>query len=877
MRTETPVTIRLKDYRQPDYWIRHTQLTIRIFDNFTQVESQLTMSRNDAGQGEDELPLLLLDGVDQDIKEISLDGVRVENFTYQDETLTLQPTSESFVFKAITHINPNENTSLEGLYKSGSMYCTQCEAEGFRKITFYLDRPDVMATFTTRIEADKSRFPILLANGNPIDEGDLEEGRHFSVWDDPFVKPAYLFAAVAGDLVRKDDSFVTKSGREVSLRIFAEQHNAHKTAFALTALKRSMKWDEQRYGREYDLDIFMIVASDFFNMGAMENKGLNVFNSAAVLATEDTANDERFERVEAIVAHEYFHNWSGNRVTCRDWFQLSLKEGFTVYRDAQFTSDMHDATVKRIKDVTFLKNHQFPEDGGPSSHPVQPQEYIEINNFYTVTVYEKGAEVVGMLNTLVGDELFRKGSDLYFSRFDGMAVTTDDFVACMAEVSGQDFSQFKRWYTQSGTPSVEVTEQYDLSRETYQITFKQSCQATPGQSEKLPLVIPVRLALLNGIGVELPIDCDGEFNSVTQVLTLRDAVTVVTFRGLTEKPVASLFRDFSAPVRVRFARPDADLLRLATLDNNAFNRFDAVQSLYQDAILAMVNGTRRVIPAVIHTVVQSVFDDNQLSNAMKASLLNLPSYQVLMDNVDVIDPQALVDAREALKQYLAKSFVSQWHQLTHELASAEGYEFNAVEAGRRELQALALNYWVASGASEAVSYAEALYRAAHNQTDRLNGFKAILESSDHQRQQSLVNHFHRHWQNDTQMVETWFSLQVSSAAVDVTAVKALMTHEAFDIKNPNKVRSVIGGFASNFKAFHGFNGDGYQFIADTIAQLNAINPQIAARFVKILEGWRKYTPQRSEQMKSALASILTAENLSPDVLELVQKALNTPK
>ncbi len=869
MRTETPITIRLKDYRQPDYWISHTQLTIRIFDNFTQVESILNMSRNGAG----DLPALILDGVDQDIKEISLDGELVEDFSYEDGKLTLQPTAENFVFKAVTHINPNDNTSLEGLYKSGTMYCTQCEAEGFRKITFYLDRPDVMATFTTRIEADKSRFPVLLANGNPIADGDLGDGRHFATWDDPFVKPAYLFAAVAGDLVRNDDTFVTKGGREVSLRIFAEEHNAHKTNFALEALKKSMKWDEEKFGREYDLDIFMIVASDFFNMGAMENKGLNIFNSAAVLATEDTANDERFDRVEAIVAHEYFHNWSGNRVTCRDWFQLSLKEGFTVYRDSEFTSDMHDRTVKRIKDVTFLKNHQFPEDSGPSAHPVQPQEYIEINNFYTVTVYEKGAEVVGMLNTLIGNESFRKGSDLYFERFDGMAVTTDDFVACMEEVSGQDFTQFKRWYTQSGTPTVTVTEAFDATTGQYQLTFEQSCKSTPGQNNKLPFVIPVRMALLDNDGNELKVRCDSEFNAATQVLTLREATTVVSFDGLAEKPVASLFRDFSAPVRVRFDRSQADQLILATLDKNAFNRFDAVQSIYLDSVLSLVESQGNEIPDVMNTIVQSIFDDEQLSNAMKATLLTLPSYQLLMDNMAVVDPEALIAARDAHKQFIATTYASQWRELTHNLASAEDYQFNASEAGRRELQGLALSYWVATGSEEAISYAEALYRAAHNQTDRLNGLKAVLQSKDEQRQQSLINHFYRHWQNDTQMVETWFSLQASAEAIDANAILTLMSHEAFDIKNPNKVRSVIGGFAANFKAFHGTNGEGYQFIADTIAQLNGINPQIAARFVKILEGWRKFTPERSDQMKSALASILTTEKLSSDVLELVQKSL----
>lgn len=869
MRTETPVTIRLKDYQQPDYWIKHTELTIRIFDNFTQVESNLTMERN----GDSSLPPLVLDGVEQEIKEIRIDGEQVSDYRYEHDQLTVQPVKDSFVFSAVTHINPNENTSLEGLYKSGTMYCTQCEAEGFRKITFYQDRPDVMATFTTRIEANKADYPILLANGNPIEEGDLQDGRHFATWHDPFVKPAYLFAAVAGDLVRQDDTFVTKSGREVSLRIFAEQHNAHKTTFALESLKRSMKWDEERFGREYDLDIFMIVASDFFNMGAMENKGLNIFNSAAVLASEDTSSDDRFERIEAIVAHEYFHNWSGNRVTCRDWFQLSLKEGFTVFRDAEFTADMHDRTVKRIKDVNMLKNHQFPEDNGPNAHPVQPQEYIEINNFYTVTVYEKGAEVVGMLHTLVGEEKFRQGSDLYFERFDGMAVTTDDFVACMEEVSGQDFTQFKRWYTQAGTPTVEVTQDYDADAKRYTLTFKQNCKPTPGQSEKLPFVIPVRMALLDTSGQELPIQCDGDFNPDTQVLTLTDETTVVSFEKLASAPVASLFRDFSAPVRTRFERPDADQLVLATKDPNAFNRFDAVQQIYLETILGLASGDITEIPTKVDDVIQAALSDTGLSNAIKATLLKLPTYPMLVDNSDMIDASRLIAAREQLLNHLASGYFASWTELSQSLASAEPYRFGATEAGRRELQGLALQYWVKGGNDDAVNYAEALYRAANNQTDRQNGLLAVLKSDDTDRKDALLAHFYRQWKDDTQMVETWLAFQAGATDVTVDQLKALMTHEAFDIKNPNKVRSVLGQFAANFKSFHDDDGEGYRFLAEQIRALNAINPQVAARFVKPLENWRRFSEARGQMMKAALSTILETENLSPDVMEMAQKAL----
>ena len=871
MRTETPVTIRLKDYQPPAYWIKDCALIIRIFASHTEVDSTLTMVRNgDPSQ----LPALVLDGVDQLIQSLSFDGQAISAYDYQHDRLTVQPSQAEFTFNAVTHISPNTNTSLEGLYKSGTMVCTQCEAEGFRKITFYLDRPDVMATFSTRIEADKAPFPVLLANGNPIASGDLDQGRHFATWDDPFAKPAYLFAAVAGDLVRRDDTFTTVSGRDISLRIFAEPHNAHKTEFALIALKKSMRWDEQRFGREYDLDIFMIVASDFFNMGAMENKGLNIFNSAAVLATPETASDDRFERIEAIVAHEYFHNWSGNRVTCRDWFQLSLKEGFTVYRDAEFTSDLHDRAVKRIKDVMFLKNHQFPQDSGPNAHPVQPQEYIEINNFYTVTVYEKGAEIVGMLHTLLGESQFRQGSDLYFERFDGMAVTTDDFVDCMAEVSGQEFSQFKRWYTQAGTPVVEIREDYDADLALYRLTFTQSCPATPGQSDKQPLVIPVKMALLDAAtGQALPIDCDGAYNADTQVLTLTEAVTSVTFRHLTSRPVPSLLRDFSAPVRVRLALSDAALLLLAQHDENAFNRFEAVQQVYLDTLLKLTRGELDAIPALVDTVVLSVLSDDRLSHALQAVLLSLPSYQMMMDNLDQVDANAVVAARDRLKQHFAHQYQEHWSALSQSLASADDYDFKADEVGRRELQGLALHYWVLTGDKMALNAAEALYRAAQNQTDRLNGLKAVMASQDFDRQQLLLAHFYRHWQQDTQMVETWLVLQASAEGMTVADIVQLMAHDAFDFTNPNKVRSVLGAFTQNFKAFHDAQGEGYEFISQQIIALNAINPQVAARFVGVFERWRKFAPERGAAMQSALKSVLETESLSSDVLELVQKTL----
>lgn len=873
MKTDNANIIRLKDYKKPDYTITQTDLTIKIFDQYTQVESTLYFTKNNEVSG---LPELSLNGIDQAIQSIHLDERELfePSYRYENEVLTLQPTAENFILKSITHIHPNKNTSLEGLYQSGTMICSQCEAEGFRKITFYLDRPDVMAVFTTHIEANRKQYPVLLSNGNPIDQGELADERHFATWHDPFPKPSYLFAAVAGDLVRHDDVFVTQSGREVSLRIFAEAHNAHKTDFAIDSLKRSMSWDEKRYGREYDLDIFMIVASDYFNMGAMENKGLNIFNSAAVLASPETSNDARFDRIEAIVAHEYFHNWSGNRVTCRDWFQLTLKEGLTVYRDSQFTADTHNAAVKRISDVEDLKSAQFSEDAGPNAHPIQPQEYVEINNFYTATVYEKGAEIIRMINTIIGDENFRKGTDLYFDTFDGQAVTTEDFVGCMEKVSSVDFTQFKRWYVQAGTPTVDVSESYDAGTQTYQLSFKQHCKPTPNQPKKLPFVIPVKMALLESNGNEIAIQCDGNFNASTSVLLLTEESTIVSFAGISQKPVASLFRDFSAPVNVNMNYSDEDQILLATKDGNAFNRYNAMQSLYIDVLSVLVKNIQSDIPKSVDTLVLATLEDSGLSNAITSYMVSLPSFAVLRSMFAPVDARALTAAREKLQTHIAKQFESHWQGLAHSLASAQPYEFNAEEAGRRSLHGKALNYWVKAGSLEAITYAEALYRAADNQSDRLNGIGAVLNSEDSERAEKLLAHFYRQWHQDTQMVETWLTLNASQDRFDHKQAAELMTHEAFDFTNPNKVRSVLGVFASNFEAFHAGSDENYQFIAEQIVKLDKINPQIAARFTKILESWRSFTDDRGIPMKKALEYIISTESLSSDVTELVQNALS---
>ncbi|MBP7824263.1 MAG: aminopeptidase N, partial [Pseudomonas sp.] len=627
MRTEQPKMIYLKDYQVPDYLIDETHLTFELFEDHTLVHAQLMMRRNpEAGAG---LPPLVLDGQQLELLELKLDDRVLSAADYQlsDSHLTLQPTQEQFVIDSTVRIHPESNTALEGLYKSGSMFCTQCEAEGFRKITYYLDRPDVMSKFTTTLSAEQHRYPVLLSNGNPIASGSEEGGRHWATWEDPFKKPAYLFALVAGDLWCVEDSFTTMSGREVALRIYVEPENIDKCQHAMDSLKKSMKWDEEVYGREYDLDIFMIVAVNDFNMGAMENKGLNIFNSSCVLARAETATDAAHQRVEAVVAHEYFHNWSGNRVTCRDWFQLSLKEGFTVFRDAEFSADMHSRTVKRIEDVAYLRTHQFAEDAGPMAHPVRPDAYMEISNFYTLTIYEKGAEVLRMIHTLLGAELFRKGSDLYFARHDGQAVTCDDFVKAMEDASGQDLTQFKRWYSQAGTPRLDVSESYDAAANTYRLQLRQSCPATPGQAEKLPFVIPLELALLDAQGRELPLQLVGEDKPVgtSRVLQVTQAEQAFTFVNIAEQPLPSLLRGFSAPVKLSFPYSRDQLMFLMQHDSDGFNRWEAGQQLAVQVLQELIGQHQRGEPLALDprlvAALRSVLENDSLDQAMVAEML----------------------------------------------------------------------------------------------------------------------------------------------------------------------------------------------------------------------------------------------------------------
>ncbi len=884
MRTEQPKVIHLKDYQAPEYLIDETHLTFELYEDRTLVHAQLVMRRNPAaGSG---LPPLELHGQDLELLSLSLNDRELGLGDYQlgESTLTLQPDSAEFTLDSSVVIHPESNTALEGLYKSGSMFCTQCEAEGFRKITWYLDRPDVMSKFTTTVSAEQHAYPILLSNGNPIASGSEDDGRHWATWEDPFKKPAYLFALVAGDLWCVEDSFTTMSGREVALRIYVEPENIDKCQHAMDSLKKSMKWDEEAYGREYDLDIFMIVAVNDFNMGAMENKGLNIFNSSAVLARAETATDAAHQRVEAIVAHEYFHNWSGNRVTCRDWFQLSLKEGFTVFRDAQFSSDMNSATVKRIEDVAYLRTHQFAEDAGPMAHSVRPESFIEISNFYTLTVYEKGAEVVRMIQTLLGAEGFRKGSDLYFERHDGQAVTVDDFVKAMEDANGVDLAQFKRWYSQSGTPRLVVSEQYDAQAQSYSLTFRQSCPPTPGQPNKEPFVIPVALGLLDANGAEIALRLQGEdaASGTTRVLAVSEAEQTFTFVDVPEHPLPSLLRGFSAPVKLEFPYSRDQLMFLMQHDSDGFNRWEAGQQLSVQVLQELIGQYQRGEPLVMDErlteALRSLLQNETLDAAMVAEMLSLPSEAYLTEISEVADVDAIHTAREFARRELGNRLFEPLYQrymTNREVSRQTAYEASAEHFARRALQNIALAYLMFSERSDILSLCLDQFDNADNMTERLSALASLINSPFEEKRAKALETFAEHFKDNPLVMDQWFSVQAASPLPGgLERVQALMLHPAFTLKNPNKVRALIGAFANqNLVNFHRADGSGYRFLADQVITLNALNPQIASRLLAPLTRWRKYDSARQALMKGELERILASGELSSDVYEVVSKSL----
>ncbi len=875
----TPPTIYLKDYTPPAYLVETVELEFDLDEQDTVVRAKLAMRRNpDHPQAN---PPLVLDGQQLELLELRLDGRELQegDYTLDDEHLTIEDVPEAFTLESTVRIHPAANTALEGLYHSGHMLCTQCEAEGFRRITFYPDRPDVMARFTVTLRGDKGRYPVLLSNGNPVAQG--EEGdRHWVRWADPFPKPSYLFAVVAGQLECVEDSFTTMSGREVALRLYVEKENLGKTDHALASLKQAMRWDEETYGREYDLDIYMIVAVNDFNMGAMENKGLNIFNASCVLASPETATDGDYYNIQSIIGHEYFHNWSGNRVTCRDWFQLSLKEGFTVFRDQEFSADLNSRGVKRIDDVNVLRTHQFAEDASPMAHPVRPDHYIEINNFYTVTVYNKGAEVVRMIRELTGREGFRKGTDLYFERHDGQAVTTDDFVRAMEDANGIDLTQFQRWYDQAGTPEITVREDWDEAQGVYSLTLAQSCPPTPGQPEKKPFHIPVAVGLMDAQGNDLPLQLEGERapGGTERVLSLTEPEQTFRFVGLRERPRPSILRRFSAPVKLHTGHTDADWRFRLAHDSDDFNRWEAGQELAMDALLRLVRDVQQGRELAVDTKLLDAFgkvlNDPGIDKALAARILTLPSESYIADQMDVVDVEAIHEARQFLRRQLAAHLRGDFLRIFEANVETGPYRFSADDMARRSFKNMALGYLVALDEPAFHELCVDQYEARHNMTDMMAAL-SLLADLDIPARQAALDDFYARFRHDPQVVEKWLALQAGSSLPDtLDRVKALMQHPAFDRKNPNKVRALIGRFcAGNPLRFHAADGAGYRFLADRVLELDPLNPSIAARLVKTFSRWRRHDPARQALMKAQLERIVAREGLSKDVYEIASRSL----
>jgi len=879
MRDASPQTVYLKDYTPPEYLIDRIELDFDLDEQRTQVRSSLSLRRNPQSPA-DSLALTLL-GEELQLVSIAIDGRKLEQTQYLlgEEALIVHEVPQDRPFQIVIEniVNPQANTALEGLYLSSSMLCTQCEAQGFRKITWFLDRPDVMSRFKTTLTGDKSKYPVLLSNGNKVGQGELENNRHWVSWEDPFAKPCYLFALVAGQLECVADEFVTMSGRRIALEIFVEKHNVDKCDHAMQSLKNAMRWDEETYGLEYDLDLYMIVAVDHFNMGAMENKGLNVFNTKFVLARPDTATDSDYEHIEGVIGHEYFHNWSGNRVTCRDWFQLSLKEGFTVFRDQQFSGDRTSPAVKRIEDVNALRTRQFAEDAGPLAHPIRPEAYIEINNFYTLTVYEKGAEVVRMLHTLLGAAGFRKGCDLYFQRHDGQAVTCEDFVKALEDANGVELEQFRRWYSQAGTPVLTVSQHYDAAGQQLHLTIGQSCPPTPNQPQKAPLHIPVKLGLLAPDGAVAPIHFKGSSQSEI-TLDVTEAEQTFSFDNLPQPPVVSLLRGFSAPVTLKMQRSLEELAFLLRHDSDTFNRWEAGQQLAVQVIFTLIDaielGRSLQLEPVIVDAYRSVLTDSSGDLSYQALLLVLPEESYLSGQMAVIDVEAVHQAREFVKKTLAEQLQGEFRQLYVQHHRDESGSFDAGAVGRRRLKNACLSYLSKLENQDVYHIAEQQFYSARNMTDQLAALSAIVNSNHPAKARSLDS-FYVQWRQEALVIDKWFTLQATSSMPNTFAtVQALMQHPAFDMKTPNRVRSLIGAFSqANPLHFHAKNGEGYRFLADQVLALNTLNPQIASRMVTGLAQWRRYDAERQGLMKQQLQRIVATEHLSKDVFEIASKSL----
>lgn len=893
MKDGQPKAIELSDYQVPPYLIDATNLHADLFEDQSTITAKTQIRKNPESRAIDN-DLVLDGGKDMETVAVRIDGRELLSNEYKidDDKLTIYEVPASFELETVVKIKPQENTALEGLYKSGDMFCTQCEAEGFRNITWYLDRPDVMSKFQTTIQADKSQYPILLSNGNEVARG--EEGeRHWVTWEDPFMKPAYLFAMVAGDLQFIEDEFITMSGRKVKLQIFTEAHNIDKVSFSMEALKNSMAWDERTYGREYDLDIFMIVAVESFNMGAMENKGLNIFNTSCVLARPDTTTDAGYQRVEAVVGHEYFHNWSGNRVTCRDWFQLSLKEGFTVLRDQQFSGEMGSETVCRINDVRVLRGSQFPEDAGPMAHPIRPSSYIEINNFYTATVYEKGAEVVRMIRTLLGADRFRRGTDLYFDRHDGQAVTTEDFVRAMEDANDEDLSQFRYWYSQAGTPTLKVSGEYDADAQTYTLNVKQSCPPTPENETKQPFHMPVSIGLLDEGGADMTFKAAtsdvatiDRASGYTVVLHLREAEQQFVLSDVPTKPIVSVLRGFSAPVKLDNAVNRDELTFLMQHDSDGFNRWEAGQRLAVEIIQEVVNQfqTGREISvdlrivAAMEGLLNSVVAGSDVDQAMIAEMLLLPSEAYLSELTDVADVDAIHQARNEVRNVIAERLKGLLVSVYKLCQSSATYEPSSEQVATRSLKNVCLGYLLAAEDTEFVDLCSGQFADSDNMTDTSAAVRCLINcpaaGAASQRDEALKA-FYERWQDEALVVDQWFAMQASCPLPGtLDKVKELMQHEAFTMQNPNRMRSLVTSFAfQNITNFHAKDGSGYEFLADRVIELNKINPQMAARVLSPLTRWRKFDSARQALMQEQLNRILSEPELSPDVFEIASKSV----
>ncbi len=864
-----------KDYTPYPWHLDSVELDFDIRDGYTQVTTVMVLRSRSGAPGP-----LELDGSGPELLTLSINDEELDDSAYaiEGETLTIEDAPAECTVRSVVRINPAENLALEGLYRSGDFLLTQCEPEGFRKITWFPDRPDVMTRYSVRLEANQARFPVLLSNGNPVESGALEDGRHWVRWDDPFPKPSYLFALVAGDLQHTEAHFTTRSGREVTLRVYVEAENIDRCEHAMDSLINAMRWDEERFGLEYDLDIYNIVATNDFNMGAMENKGLNIFNTRYVLARPDTATDFDYQGIEGVIGHEYFHNWTGNRVTCQDWFQLTLKEGLTVFRDEEFSADMQSRAVKRIQDVRDLRSRQFPEDAGPMAHPIRPDQYLEINNFYTSTVYQKGATIIRMYHTLLGEEGFQKGMRLYFERHDGEAVTCDDFLAAMADANQRDLSRFARWYSQSGTPEVFVTTEHDPDSSRYTLTLRQVTPATPDQADKQPLVIPFAMGLLDAAGRSLPLRLAGEdaARGTTRVLMLEEAEQTFVFEDVAEPPVPSLLRDFSAPVKVHYDFSADALAVLIASDPDPFTRWEAAQRLSQAAILEQVGRFGRSeameLSEPLVRAFRGLLNDDSADPALVAESLALPDEDYLAEQSGRVDVDAIHSAREFVRRRLALALEQEFMKAYQRFDDGRDYDKAPQAMAGRALKGVALSYLALTPAG--ASLARRQLAASDNMTDSLAAMRALVLNDLPGASEALAD-FEARWQGDALVMDKWFVMQaVKPGHATVKQVKTLTGHPEFSLRNPNKVRALIGAFAMlNPTGFHAPDGSGYRFVADQVISLNATNPQVAARLVSAFNRWPRYDESRRAMMRAELERIAAVDGLSTDVFEIVSHAL----